>query len=202
MIGPRGASPVPPTLHTCPSCGYADQVRSVPVVHQSGLSTETFRTYRDDHWRTETRVVASELTRALAPAPEIHPEVLPLVLGFLTFFGTLGIFVSAYTDSHRESYWSDSPPSSPEGLYLLSGIGLVVAIGLFALAVLLRLKANRQLAGRPHALHLWSQGWYCGRCGTVHFSPYAGQGAAALSLYEFRYRVWTAGGYGHLAHRY
>jgi hypothetical protein len=53
------------------------------------------------------------------------------------------------------------------------------------------------MAGRPTAERLWSQGWYCGRCGSVHFRT--ASGGRALSLQEFQATVWHAGGYGHLA---
>lgn len=52
--------------------------------------------------------------------------------------------------------------------------------------------------GLAAAERLWNQGWYCGRCARTHFE---GEGAA-LTLQEFRVRVWTAGGYGDLAETY
>ncbi|WP_224277388.1 hypothetical protein [Streptomyces sp. LS1784] len=203
--------PVPPALPPCPSCRLADQVRSVPAVYRAGRSTETVRSLRDDRGHTETRVVISDLARALAPAPDRHPERAPVVLGVLALFGTVGAFFAAEAQSDQDAFVRSNFPtgsalshSSPDTgtLHTLSGVGLAVAIALFVTAALLRVNANRELAGRPQAERLWSQAWYCARCGTAHFSPAAGQGPAAFSLREFRRRVWTAGGYGHLADRY
>ncbi|MEV7189872.1 hypothetical protein [Kitasatospora sp. NPDC093102] len=203
--------PVPPALQPCPSCRLVDQVRSVQAVYRAGRSTETVRSHMDDRRHTETRVVISELARALAPAPDRHPERAPVVLGVLALFGTVGAFFAAEAQSDQDAFVGSSfsagsalSHSSPDtgALYTLSGVGLFVAIALFVTAALLRANANRELAGRSRAERLWSQAWYCARCGTVHFSPTAGQGSAAFSLREFRRRVWTAGGYGHLTDRY
>ncbi|MCM1965795.1 MULTISPECIES: hypothetical protein [unclassified Streptomyces] len=49
--------------------------------------------------------------------------------------------------------------------------------------------------GLAAAERLWARGWYCGRCARAHFEGES----AALTLQEFRVRVWTAGGYGDLA---
>ncbi|MFJ9692424.1 hypothetical protein [Kitasatospora sp. NPDC101183] len=85
----------------------------------------------------------------------------------------------------------------------LSFLVLGVAIALVTTAVLLYRSRSRLLrAGQPQAERLWRQAWYCDRCGSVHFSPAAGQGAGALDLQTFRMAVWSAGGYGELADRY
>ncbi|MFJ4191830.1 hypothetical protein [Kitasatospora sp. NPDC089509] len=201
-----------PSLQPCPTCGLADQVRSVAAEYRAGLTVETVRTRRDDRWRTETREVASNLARALAPAPERHPERIPGALGAVALFGAGFLYFTA--DSQRDfetsrdrllagsSLLDPSAASEADSLQLYSGLALLLAVVLLATALLLRVSTNRALAGRPHAERLWSTAWYCSRCGTAHFPPTAGQGAGPLSLQEFRHRVWTAGGYGHLAERH
>jgi hypothetical protein len=171
----------------------------------------TVRSRRDDR-RTETRVVVGDLARALAPAPDRQPGRIPLTLGVFALVGAAAAFFVANSEEHFHSSrgrfttepdpaWSDSFPDV-DFLYGLSTAALVAALALLLTGGLLRAAAARELTDRPKAERLWSQAWYCARCGTVHFPPAAGQGTDALSLLEFRYRVWTAGGYGHLLDRF
>jgi hypothetical protein len=171
----------------------------------------TVRSRRDDR-RTETRVVVSDLARALAPAPDRQPGRIPLTLGVFALVGAAAAFFVANSEERFHSgrgrfttepdpAWSDSFPDV-DFLHGLSTAALVAALALLLTGGLLRSAAARELADRPKAERLWSQAWYCARCGTVHFPPAAGQGAGALSLLEFRHRVWTAGGYGHLLDRF
>ncbi|RSS51273.1 hypothetical protein [Streptomyces sp. WAC01280] len=89
----------------------------------------------------------------------------------------------------------------------LSFLGWVSAIALgVVVLVLLELRRRRTAfahltRGRHHAEELWSQGWYCHRCGTVHFVDVPGEDHAPLTLQRFRERVWEKGGYGDLAAR-
>ncbi|MET8941823.1 hypothetical protein ABZX28_33080 [Streptomyces rubiginosohelvolus] len=52
---------------------------------------------------------------------------------------------------------------------------------------------------RHQAEELWSQGWYCHCCGTVHFADVPGEDRRPLTLQRFRGRGWGHGGYGELA---
>ncbi|MFJ7265120.1 hypothetical protein ACIQV3_00355 [Streptomyces sp. NPDC099050] len=83
-------------------------------------------------------------------------------------------------------------------------LGWISAASLLLAPVLLALSGRAVRAwrrrtgpGRVAADQVWAEGWYCGRCGTVHFT-----GERAMSLQEFRTRVWSAGGYGDLAVRH
>ncbi|MFD0568930.1 hypothetical protein ACFQ0T_06125 [Kitasatospora gansuensis] len=58
---------------------------------------------------------------------------------------------------------------------------------------------RNRLAGRPAAEELWTRAWYCARCGTAHFPATPDEPAQALTLQDFRRRIWQAGGYGELA---
>lgn len=76
----------------------------------------------------------------------------------------------------------------------VSGASLVVGVLLFVVLPRISVAWRRRTeAGRAGADRAWSAGWYCGRCGSVHFSL-----GPPLSLHEFRTRVWTAAGYGDL----
>lgn len=211
MIEPRDAAPAPSALQPCPGCARTDQVRSVPAVHLAGRDTVTSRD-SDGNRRTRTQEITSPLARALAPAPDRHPERVPAFLGFPALFAAGFLFFVADSqsefDDSKAKMFAGSPLADPsdssqaDSFYLYSGIALFLAIALFATAVLLRVMTNRELAGRPQAERLWSTAWYCARCGTAHFPPGAGQGAGAVTLPEFRRRIWTTGGYGHLVDRY
>ncbi|MFD9691721.1 hypothetical protein ACFWXO_38850 [Kitasatospora sp. NPDC059088] len=213
MIEPRDAAPAPSAPQTCPGCARTDQVRSVPAVHLAGRKTVTVHSRDNDgKLRTGTREVTSPLSRALAPAPEKRPERVPAVLGVPALFAAGFLYFvadsqSRYEDSSAKmlagsslAHLSDS--SGSDSFYLFSGIAFCLALALFATAALLWARSSRELAGRPQAERLWATAWYCARCGTAHFPPTAGQGAGAVTLPEFRRRVWTAGGYGHLVDRY
>ncbi|MEU3555064.1 hypothetical protein [Streptomyces fragilis] len=78
------------------------------------------------------------------------------------------------------------------------GAGTVL---LTVLAVRKQRENARVRAGRPVAERIWARGWYCRRCGTVHFPDAEGAQAEPLQLAEFRHLVWSEGGYGHLAAR-
>ncbi|MET9467589.1 hypothetical protein ABZY44_22825 [Streptomyces sp. NPDC006544] len=96
--------------------------------------------------------------------------------------------------------WNEVSASGPEsGLFFLdviSAAALVTAVVLLV-RVFRERKAHRARTepGLAAAERLWIQGWYCGRCARVHFEGER----TALTLQEFRVRVWTAGGYGDLA---
>ncbi len=203
---PYDAVPAPPpALHPCPRCGLTDQVRGVPAVYHAGRSRVTARYPQgDDHHRT--REVVSDLSRALAPAPirdqppgrtAVALGVAALLIAGFTFI--VGIVARQFNDDSEFGMVRSRPAFEiPVGIPVTA---LIVAVALFVTAGVLHESAERELAGRPRAEHLWAQAWYCARCGTAHFPPAVGLGAA-LSLPEFRRIVWHAGGYAHLADRY
>ncbi|WP_405495715.1 hypothetical protein [Streptomyces sp. NBC_00096] len=209
--GPAGPAPVGGgSLPVCPGCGRSEEVRAVQAVFLDG-----HRHAREDSGvggerRTTTREVVSRPARDLAPVPP-KPSVQGRgCLGVLLVMGSIPLFVIAMTTGWSHS---DGPGSSaftgtgsgdsfrPPDLGFLAWISacmLLIAVGLFvAVAVSLRAHRARTEPGREAAERLWRQGWYCARCGTVHFA-----GGRALNLEEFRTRVWTAGGYGDLAGRH
>ncbi|MFJ1755132.1 hypothetical protein [Kitasatospora sp. NPDC088134] len=175
---------------------------------------------------TETRSFTSSLAHALRPAP-----VLPLsglghvALGVLLVMVSIGTFVGGAAGGHwfaddpapdpapeagrpwgydpYHSSLSAGPAHHPDLAFLgwISAFALLGAVTLFVLLRRGRATRRRLLAGRPEAERLWAQGWYCERCGSVHFRPPAGGTARAMTLQEFRAEVWGAGGYGHLVER-
>ncbi|WP_327251339.1 hypothetical protein [Streptomyces sp. NBC_01244] len=76
---------------------------------------------------------------------------------------------------------------------MISAIALLTAVVLFVrVSGDGRAYRRRMEAGLTAAERLWIRGWCCGRCARVHFEGES----AALTLQEFRVRVWTAGGCG------
>jgi ribosomal protein S27AE len=85
------------------------------------------------------------------------------------------------------------------------GVGVTGALAVVnALGVVGIFRRRRRIrAGKPAALAVWNDGWYCGRCGLVYFQPgYEPKGVAlrqALSPAQFQHEVYRAGGYQDLA---
>ncbi|MQY13722.1 hypothetical protein SRB5_38730 [Streptomyces sp. RB5] len=178
----RDRNPGPPDL-SCPSCGRDDQVSAVPAVYQRGRGRVRERDH-EGHWHTRT--VMSPLAQSLRPVPEMKVwPCLLLVLGLpVPFFwlAALGFLVA-------------EPGADSFSVLVLATVFGAVLLGP---GVFLIVKHRRAVSGRAGAEALWQRGWYCERCGTVH---YVGD-PRARSLGEFRREVWTAGGYGQLVDRY
>ncbi|MFC8452234.1 hypothetical protein [Kitasatospora sp. NPDC057223] len=218
----------PPMLQPCPSCGRTDRVAGVPAVYHAGRDSVRITTPArfDDPAQTVTRSVTTSLSSALAPAPADRPSQLgALAAVFLTIL-SVGTFAGGAAAGHWFSEDSTPTPSrdrpfgnypfdtnpfdpapvtdAPQSVFSflgwISALALLTAIVLFVRAARRGSARRRLLAGRATAERLWSQGWYCGRCATVHFRAASGTVPTALTLQEFRAVVWEAGGYGHLAH--
>ncbi|MCX5408960.1 hypothetical protein OHA37_34530 [Streptomyces sp. NBC_00335] len=205
----RGAGSLP----GCPSCGRDDEVRAVQAVFLDGHRHVREESGAGVQRRAVTRETVSRLARALAPtapAPRIQGRsclgVLLVMVSLGTFWvGALaGHWFGGSMGENRPGYpyegWDGAETSDPEaGLFFL---GVISAIALLAAVVLFvrasrdgRAYRGRMEAGLAAAERLWIRSWYCGRCARVHFEGES----AALTLQEFRVRVWTAGGYGDLA---
>lgn len=152
----------------------------------------------------------SALAGALAPAPpEPSGESTGCWAGalVLTSIGTFiwGAIAGNWFD--RDSARRFVPSGNGDGRFVVDSAypalgwvsGATLVVGLLLIAILNRTDAvwrRRTEAGRDAADRIWSAAWYCGRCGTVHFD-----GEPALTLQEFRTRVWGAGGYGDLVRK-
>lgn len=98
--------------------------------------------------------------------------------------------------------WDEAGASGTEAdlffLGVISAIALATAVVLCGRAARdVRAYRKQTKPGLAAAERLWLKAWYCGRCAMVHFA-----GGPALTLQEFRVRVWTAGGYGGMAERH
>lgn len=197
----------------CPGCGRADEVRAVQAVFLEGHGYVREESGAGAQRHPVTREVVSRLARALAPTPPAPRVQARGCLGVFLVVVSIGTFLGGSLAGHwfrgitgetepGSSYtgWNEPSASGPEpGLFFLgviSAIALSAAVYLFARASRDgRTYRARTRPGLAAAERLWNQGWYCGRCARVHFE---GEGIA-LTLQEFRVRVWTAGGYGDLA---
>ncbi|MFB7454577.1 hypothetical protein [Streptomyces sp. NPDC056194] len=74
-------------------------------------------------------------------------------------------------------------------------LAVVAAVLAFAIGVRRRAAFTR-ITRRHHAEGLWPHGWYCHRCGTVHFADAPGEDRRPLSLQRFREKIWERGDYG------
>ncbi|MFD0367712.1 hypothetical protein [Streptomyces sp. NPDC127114] len=201
------------TSHGCPGCGRDDQVQAVPAVYLGGQDAVTGRERNSDgDMRTVTRRVTTALSEALAPVPK-EPTYgigcLGLFAGVVAVGTFLGwVFVGGAFEDEPElpdgPYFGTSPLLEDPGpdLSFLGWISaLALCVAALVVAVLVRRKTAfaRRTRGRHLAEELWSHGWYCHRCGTVHFAGLPGEDTAPLTLQRFRERVWERGGYGDLA---
>ncbi|MFE2306888.1 hypothetical protein [Streptomyces sp. NPDC059411] len=194
----------------CPRCGREDRVRGVAAAYLRAKAELKEETGSGEDAKTTTRQENSALSKALSVAPT-EPDSNMGCWGAVLLLVAVGSFVWGAI----EGKWFDTetavrfvPGTASDGSSLgvtsgaylgwISGIALVIGVLLMALSGrALRAWRRRTEPGRAAADRVWSEAWYCGRCGTVHFS-----GERAMSLQEFRVRVWSAGGYGDLAVRH
>ncbi|MET9675040.1 hypothetical protein ABZY68_18370 [Streptomyces sp. NPDC006482] len=206
------------TRYTCPSCDRDDLVQAVPAVYLAGRDAVTSRERDSDgDMRTVTRTVSTGLSDALAPMPA-PPTYAIGCLGVLAAAVSIGTFLGGVlagkwfrdepADEPQESQWPggwsapEVPAAAPPDLDFLgwiSAFALLAAVLVFAVMLRRRATFARLTRRRHHAEELWSHGWYCHRCGTVHFEDVPGEDRTPLSLQRFRERVWEHGGYGDLA---
>ncbi|WP_327308222.1 hypothetical protein OG730_36250 [Streptomyces sp. NBC_01298] len=199
------------SLPVCPGCGACDEVRAVQAVFLEGHREVREETGAGSDRRTVNREVVSRLARALAPTPPTPSVQGRGCLGAVLVLVSIGTFLAGslaghwFTTEPGPEYpypgWDEAPGTESDLLLLgvISAVALLGAVCLFAaIALANRAYSAKVRPGLPAAERLWLQGWYCARCARVHFD---GEGAA-LTLHEFRLRVWTAGGYGDLAERY
>ncbi|MEV6330779.1 hypothetical protein [Streptomyces sp. NPDC051909] len=200
------------TGHTCPGCGRDDLVQAVPAVYLAGRDAVTSRERDSDgDMRTVTRRVTTALSQALAPMPKAPTYGLGC-LGVFAGLVAVGTFLGwvfagrAFEEvpDGAYGYFGGPPPAlgpDPDLAFLGWVSGLALCVALLVTGVLVRRRAAfvRQTRGRHRAEELWSHGWYCHRCGTVHLRDVPGEDVRPLTLQAFRERVWERGGYGDLA---
>ncbi|ALO09084.1 hypothetical protein AQF52_3490 [Streptomyces venezuelae] len=205
------------TTYTCPGCERDDRVQAVPAVYLAGRDAVTSRERnRDGDMRTVTRTVTTGLSDALAPVPEA-PSYAIGGLGVLAGAVAVGTFLGGVLAGKWFSGESAHEPPELDGWHLLPQdvpvepppayefLGWISALALLAAVLVLVVVLRRRAAfahltrGRHRAEELWSCGWYCHRCGTVHFEDVPGEDRTPLTLQRFRERVWEHGGYGDLA---
>ncbi|MFH9726945.1 hypothetical protein ACH4M4_28865 [Streptomyces sp. NPDC017254] len=201
--------------HTCPGCGQNDRVQAVPAVYLGGRDTVMSRERDSDgDMRTVTRTATTGLSEALAPAPR-PPAYTIGCLGVLAAAVAVGTFLGgAIAGKWFQDEPADEPPV-PNGWYpqdvpaepplaygflaWISAFALLAAVLVFTRVYRRKARFTRLMRGRHRAAELWSRGWYCHRCGTVHFVDVPGEDRRPLTLQGFRERVWEHGGYGDLA---
>lgn len=200
-----GAGPL-----SCPRCGREDRVLGVSAAYLRARATMRVVSGRGEDDSVTTREENSALSKALAVAPDEPDNGAAGCIGVLSVLASIGAFVWGAI----EGKWFENG-TAPQ-LYGAGGDGLfgvdqpatylawlgaaLLLAGIILLALsgrAVRTWRRRTEPGRVAADRVWSEGWYCGRCGTVHFA-----GERALTLQEFRTRVWSAGGYGDLAVRH
>ncbi|GHG24372.1 hypothetical protein [Streptomyces zaomyceticus] len=203
--------------HDCPGCGRDDRVQAVPAVYLGGRDSVSGRERDSDgDMRTVTRTVTTGLSKALAPVPEPPGEAVGC-FGYLAVLVAIGTFLGGalggkwFQDEPADEPpelggWHMSPqevgaeaPPAYEFLGWISAFALIAAVLVFTLVYRRKARFARQTRGRHRAEELWSRGWYCHRCGTVHFADVPGEDRRPLTLQQFRERVWEHGGYGDLA---
>ena len=178
---------------SCPNCGQMDRVSGVSASHLSGQETLHLAVSTTDGQVAKTLTMTDPLTAALAP-PTRPEESVRGCLGFLLLLGGLGTYVCAAASG---AWWDGVQDFTPHGTYAgLAWLGVVAfVLGVLATgATVVRgtVRKRKLAVARDHALTLWSHGWYCARCNTVHFCSGSDSPSQTMSLAEFRSAVWGA----------
>ncbi|MFD5143496.1 hypothetical protein [Streptomyces sp. NPDC058401] len=194
----------------CPRCGREDRVLGVSAAYLRAKAKLSFETKGGEDDTVTTREENSALAKALAVAPDEPDDGTLGCLGSLLVLVSIGAFIwgaiaGKWFDGETTPRFYGGDGDLPFGVedptaYLgwISAASLVLGPLLLALSGrAVRAWRRRTAPGRAAADRVWAEAWYCGRCGTVHFP-----GERAVSLQEFRTRVWTAGGYGDLVVRH
>ncbi|MFD9353073.1 hypothetical protein [Streptomyces sp. NPDC060031] len=193
---------------TCPRCGREDRVTGVGAAYLAAKAKLREETGTGEDSKVTTREENSALAQALAPAPPEPAGTARSCAATLLLLGSVGTFIwgavaGKWLSRDSAERWIPGPNGDghvvvdPPLLHLawISGAALALAVLLFVVEARITAKWRRRtLPGRGAADAVWSAGWYCDRCGTVHFT-----GEPALTLQQFRTRVWSAGDYGDLA---
>ncbi|MFG3000428.1 hypothetical protein [Streptomyces sp. NPDC048340] len=196
---------------TCPRCGREDWVSGVSAAYLAASSELRTESGRGEDSSVTTREENSALARALSPAPPEPSGNARSCTASLLLLASVGTFIwgavaGKWLSRDTALRWIPGVDGGgrvvvdPPLTYLgwISGAALVLAVLLFAAEAGSTARWRRRtLPGRAAADAVWSNAWYCARCGTVHFS-----GEPGLTLQEFRMRVWTAGGYGDLVRKH
>lgn len=196
----------------CPRCGREDQVLGVSAAYLRAKAERRVETGSGEDAKVTTAEESSALGKALAIAPDEPSNAGAGCFGMLLLLVSVGTFVWGAIQGKwfdRDAALSFVPGTGGDAGHFVSDspqayLGWISAASLLLGALLVALSSRavrvwrrRTEPGRAGADRLWTDGWYCGRCGTVHLT-----GERAMTLQEFRTRVWSAGGYGDLAVRH
>ncbi|MCX5197141.1 hypothetical protein OOK31_25135 [Streptomyces sp. NBC_00249] len=195
----------------CPRCGLRDRVLGVTAAYLGAKSTRREETGTGDDQKVSVAEENSALAQALAPAPPAPDgenagcwaaSLLVISVGTFIWGALAGMWFERDLATRFVATGNGDGHFVVDSAYPVLGwiSGATLAAGLLLLAGSALRKAiwrRRSRPGRAAADRAWSAGWYCARCGTAHFTL-----GPAMSLHEFRVRVWSAGGYGNKAARY
>lgn len=142
----------------------------------------------------------SEAVRGGARLPAVAPDVRlagrrkwALVSGVLALIPGWALADTVFGGGHA--------PVVPAFTVFFGFAATSVLNSLGTIGILKRRKRIR--AGRDAALAVWSEGWFCGRCGALYFQPgYEPKGVGLhqpLSPAQFQREVFRVGGYEDLA---
>lgn len=204
----------PVGVPACPSCAQAERVHAVPALYESARATEETvasarRTINDDDASSTRKRAARERLAAtppalirsslLAPAPKTHFG--GYLAGAVFFALPAGGLWAEYRSSEdfANSTGLESVTSGDSVMRAIAIACMVICGCLLAATLWALVRRHRVGKGRAAADAVWRRGWYCTRCGVVHFrageQPVGADADRALSPDEFRHMVWKAGGY-------
>ncbi|MFD4433338.1 hypothetical protein [Nocardia sp. NPDC058497] len=196
---------------TCPTCRHLDQVQTVPAICSGGASTEVgYGTHTGVGFTTNgvipvvtrsttTRTRTTALARSLARDPGLESTsrrtriaIVLLIPAVVMLAASIGALFADLSGSILARIVG--------GVIFVGGTsapGLLVVLSIWAAK-----RRNRTVrAGLPAADRLWRSAFYCHRCGHV-FWPVSPEptvpARVALSPPNFRWAVWSAGGYAQL----
>lgn len=200
---------------SCPHCGHADWVQSVPAAMSEGTDSGYSTGVHTGFAIAPSGLVpvigattrefghSSALARSLTWQP-----VLPSA-GPLSVFGSvLLLFVMLVYALASAAVVEGGLPRDPIrmmasllGYYIFPIMLSVPVLAILSVAFQRARRNGKVQSGRGRARQVWSHGYYCHRCG-VAFWPYPTAPGVpcrvALSPAQFRWHVWNSGGYAKL----
>ncbi|WP_157225166.1 hypothetical protein [Nocardia thailandica] len=196
---------------TCPSCRHVDQVQSVPAICSGGSSTGTVYSTHTGVGFTGNSIIpvltnsATTHTRTTALARSLARDPGLLSTGRRTFWAIVLLIPAALVTVIAALDLGEDGPEPIIGR-VIAAVFFVGALSVPSMIIILSISVTRRRnrtvrAGVAAADRLWRSAFYCHRCGSVFWpTPPSPTVAARVSVSpaNFRWTVWSAGGYARL----
>ncbi|MGY1946299.1 hypothetical protein [Nocardia asiatica] len=193
----------------CPACGSTYAVFSLRAVNQQGTGTIETHSAHTGIGITSTgallpvtgttstlAVLTTDLAAKTAPVPAPRSTAGPIVFALVALIALMLVFpLVGLMLAEAARHGGDVAVKA--GIFS-AVFGLPVVVG-FAVAAV-RARSNRRISrGRPIALGVWHNSWYCGRCGGCFVPetqwPDILPARQLLAPRDYQLRLWRVAGF-------